>query len=291
MGYKVFLIIVLVLFLSGCTGISPGGQQAQAGQRGIGIMFLPYMPPNELELGEQFNVEVELTNYLSTPTTGKITIYDDLAPEYSAIPKTSGTFDLAEPFYSTPNAISFDKTSVLFEDLRYDPRISQTSTRITTVVEYDATFRFSAQTCVAGRNAISKCPTEGPYLKDSFTDDITHAPVAVTNIKKYLSPGTSKTIVTLEMDIQDVGGGEINNQDQTVSDISVGSPEYPFTCPKILSFKKTKYQNIKCRAEIQVNPDEYFQIPVRIRFTYPYKQAYFKDVLLKESSFLEEGNY
>lgn len=288
---KLMVLIILLLFISGCATIQDIGKMSLFGKKeyvsgkGLTPEFLLKMPPlNKIPEGQEFQVGIEVTNYGLSDATGEICVFDSLSSSYEGIPPKQNTcvgFNMDAAEKSTVGSKIIPSSEKFFfpgerSYYVYKNLISDTKTRIESEIRYDYETRFNSQICVSKKEDDS-CNFRAIEMDDS----IKFVPITISSIKKDVLPtptGYDDVKLILEIHIRNVGGGKIYDE--------YGDKKQFFD----MNLNLESASSINCRprkegrfflednGEVVITCDvtssfsgEYIDDPLEIVLNYPYK--------------------
>ncbi len=286
------LVIILLLstvFLSGCAGSFAGilgGKNTAVYGKGVSIRFLPGNPPtNRILEGQEFKVFVELSNSGLTAVNGQLCVSDDKYANYGGIeePKVCEQFSLAgadETDEASPSSDKFYFPS--YDGPGYIYRGIEGKNIDTTIIAealysgYRAIASPSIRLCTDSK----ECSFDETISGSSLGGDAARAPVTVTSIHKTITPAGRNVGVVLEMNVENVGGGEIpsltpNDDRQKVGfEINYEGSGIEFDCRPLsggLIILNNNKATIRCQSRNNVELETGVQEnPVQIYLTYDY---------------------
>lgn len=285
------LVISLVLsiaFLSGCASLTGifGNSNGVVSGKGVGIRFLPGNPPTSRILeGQEFKVFVELSNNGLNAASGQLCISDDKYSTYGGIeePKVCEQFSLAgvdENDESIPSSSkfyfpSFDGSGYSYRDIEGD-NIGTTITAEVLYSNYRAIASPSIRLCTQPRD----CSFDESISGSSLGRDAVRAPVTITSIHKTITPSGKSVGVVLEINVENVGGGEIpsltpNDDRQKVGfEINYQGSGIEFDCRPLsggLIILNNNKATIRCQSRNNVELETGAQEnPIELALTYDY---------------------
>jgi len=235
---KLIILIVLLLFISGCAKIQSltkfdwSGKKEFVSGRGLTPEFLVEMPPLDRIYEEQeFQVGVKVTNYgLSDVVGGEICVSDGLSSHYIGIP-TGGDGACKELVIDSAEKSTIEKKIVptvkkfffpgVDDHYYYQGLVSDITTRIKSEIIYEYKTIFNSQICISKKED-DPCNFRNVKIDDS----VRFSPITITSIKKDVlpTPTESKEVkFILEIYIKNIGGGKI--YDESAKDESVSKKQ------------------------------------------------------------------
>lgn len=258
---KEFILIVMVLFLAGCTNIQNSFNQQQKITLGKGIGLSILNAPEEIFPDEEFSLNIGLINYLDNSISGDIRIVDD----YHIIDKT-------EPFFI--DAAILDKKikptkipeegedGIEISGLAYNSEvINQKGIRdkdkigLNVLLDYDAILDIEGSIDTASKGySISG---------NSFGVIASTAPVGIERVIY----SKEKEITKLVIKFRNVGGGRITSKDNEINIRSVSSEGTEYRCNKNkVKIDEKEESSIICNAALDEGRHQ-----LTISYSFPYE--------------------
>jgi len=202
MKKRYLILIILIIFISGCTGsISPLG----SGPNGIQIKFI--QPEDSslsrgLDEGSSLPIEIELTNYAECRVNGELCIKDTLSDTYGGVNEQCKNIDFEEARINNKK-LELDQQKFIFSSQPYLNLFKDQETNL------QATVKYNCDILTGPRRLCTQSPFEKDETKCKNFETISGnnlgsktAPITVASIDKQLSLGASnevrlKTIITL----------------------------------------------------------------------------------------------
>ncbi|MFH1510476.1 MAG: hypothetical protein ABIF10_02195 [Candidatus Woesearchaeota archaeon] len=308
---KKAVILLLVLLVAGCTSTrnrtSGGEENYRTGTQGLYMNFVPYSPPDRLFDDENLRVRIELFNrgaedlagsnnrlYLSGFDTSIIT---GIPTSGMQIPDIEG-----KKMYSPEGGFDNIEFSGYVRSLKekninvYQPVILLTACyKYSTIADPSVCidsdpFGVTTQQRVCNWNSVVSTGSQG-------------APIAVTSVQVEPQPGKSR----FKIYVQNVGGGDVlkdgadilnrcNPYDATgidykdidyvhVDDVSIGENSIMASCKPLengyLRLQTSGAGFMICEVDNLVGPA--YTTPLRIKFSYNYRQTLTKQVRIIQS--------
>lgn len=294
------LLMISLIFVAGCGYL---GSNRVDVKRGVGIIFLPNQPPNEISESDRIGVGIEVINNADTDISGELCLTDTI--QGKGIEKECNSFNLisAEITYdksgSIKNVISSSE-KFYFPDsgqgYGYEGIRANFDMDVIATVEYDYLTEIITQFSVCDVNSAT-CKTEETIGGNKLGRKSITAPITVTNIEKTLSPaGRGVVNVRLVIDIQNVAGGNIvSNEGGSVEKLSyfninfVGA-DTQFNCPGLnqqdgVILRNGKTQ-VSCSAIANVEEGQSIDNQLEINFGYRYRAQISKRVTVNDEQFI-----
>ncbi|MAG50918.1 hypothetical protein CL621_04775 [archaeon] len=288
---KIVILIVLLLFISGCaaiqnlTDMSLFGKKDFVSGKGLTPEFLLKMPPlDKMPEGQEFQVGIKVTNYGLSDAIGEICVFDSLSSNYDGIPSKQNTcvgFNMDAAEKSTVGSKIIPTSERFFfpgerSYYVYKNLISDTKTKIESEIRYDYKTKFNSQICISKKED-DPCNSRVIGMDES----VKFAPLDISSIKKDILPtpiGYDDVKLILEIHIRNVGGGKIYNEYDSKKqffdiDVVLESGSSINCNPK----KEGRFF-LEDNGEVIVTCDitssfsgEYIDDPLEIVLSYPYK--------------------
>jgi len=299
---KQLFVILLILIVSGCT-------TQLSGQSGKGIKIARFDVSAEIdqdgkeviEMGKNVLVELELENYHNEVVDVDVEIFDRIDEsnmDFSSPLKLEAAEYLDENKQTATNS-RFDNTNtgsysvipggIIGQDEHYIS-YSRVFPQLRDVSDYDAADSFTArviannlktvgtgQACIIDmnlnedeRSRIGYCGAEQVTLKGG---NINYAPIAMSVYKKIGRSGDgTNTRITFEVNLQNVGGGRINNADQHLSATSVSFGGVELRCNKDASkvYLIGSTGQVSCWGDFDMSRQKMTDKILRVEITYDY---------------------
>ncbi len=282
------ILLLSAIFLAGCNLFA--GNNANPG-KGVGIRFSPVTPSGQISEGIPFNVEVILINNGLSSADGELCISDTFSSLFGGIEAARDCQSFALAGLEEADEVSLGR-----DDKRTFPQGAGAyiysgiegknfETYIEAEAVYDYRTLINPQICVANNERDCGGLTRS-YSGASLGQDAARAPVTITRIDQRMTPTFSSTGVSLDILVENNGGGEVvtglgfNSDDRNRASFeervnfninAIGSG-VQFNCKPsgngvILLDKKRKM--ISCSAEIPVEGGR-TDIPLEIELLYTY---------------------
>ncbi len=276
---KGLLIFVLMVFLTGCAYTQniptfKGESKAPTG-KGIGLQ-LPVI--KEVFEGDNIQIDLTLYNYNSEPISGTVKISDALSDDFGGIQGTG----LEQTF--SIEGFGENDPAPQFQDISFNPNpyslngLEKLNSNILVEVLYDYDLTVQSQICFKKKDTrvpgVINCnPNSLSGVQLGRTNAL--SPVTVSRIDVQTSETKEGLTVGFVLHIQNVGGGFINNEKETIEDLSVELiGRGRFNCrPTSVSLRENREGVISCAVKVPLSEGQFINDPLRISFKFPYRYA------------------
>jgi len=282
----IFVLFLILISLTGCSipnvsDFAPGGKGGDVISRGFGldIQFLPNQPPREIFVTPGYSdgvpVTVKIINSGPDSIEGTIKVYNTLTSEYGGIDDSlENIFYLDRAEVVNGKIQSVDQMINLGElSYNYDALVGRIRGEVgdTLVSEIDMDFQvmISVPLCLDDPTYSQNCPSIETLSGSKLSESVNAVPVTVKSVKKTLSPSGDSILVSLVIDISNVGNGMINNENQAISGFSVSLDGETLTCYATNKFSLKK-GDVEVRCDTR-RPVIYETPLLYINYYYPYK--------------------
>jgi len=258
---KEFILIIIFLFVAGCTNIQNPFNQQQKVVLGKGIGLIVLNAPEEIFPDEEFSLNLGLINYLDNSISGEIRVVDD----YYIIDKT-------EPFFI--DAAILDKKiipakipeegedGIEINGLAYSSEvISQKGIRnkdkigLNILLDYDA--------YIDAEGSLDTTSKGYTLSGSSFGVIASTAPVGIERVVY----SRERDITKLTIKFRNVGNGRITSKDNEVNIRSVSSEGTEYKCNKNkIKVEEREESSITCNAALDEGKHQ-----LRISYSFPYE--------------------
>lgn len=281
------LLIILLLFISGCVVPGQVSNQIISGKKGVTLEFLNYQPPDEIY--GPFKVGVKLTNFglVNNINNLNLNIYDAL----SGFGRNNNEIVEDTPSLTLQDAELINKQiypveeNYISDDFFYSSSLkSGTETSIIAILSYNVRASIPVNICFAKSSFFAKnCPVD-MNIPEAINLEAYSSPVSIVNVNRKYTPGSDIIPVVLVITLQNMGEGNVvadGNRKENEIDFSINTGSDKFTCSKVINEKikldKTGKTEIVCVANIQKDQD-YIDSVIYINLAYSYKSFYSKKV-------------
>ena len=290
----IFLVIIMVVS-SGCLnrGTNQQPEPLRCGSigsgRGITVDFISNAPPREITEGRRFTVSLKFANYNKDAMNVQYLLQDSTDAEgfedqSGSVLIDGATIDernrrLYEPGCKLFGENLAEKNLGIFSyrNLEFDDYID-----FVVRINYDYVALLDGNFCVYN-------PALGGVVECSDRETISNLglstaydPVTVTSVSKQItSLGTDSVLIVLDMMIENLGGGRIKGDKETLN-FRINSPDgLSFDCiseniaegsrrgNNLLVYLFNKRANVKCESE--ASADRFVKYSFNIELEYPYE--------------------
>ena len=229
---KKYFLLILFLLTIGCATLQiPRFQQEKqiSVGRGIKMEFVQNMPPSEIK--GPFRVGLKFTNNNPIEITGNLNLRD--------VASYQGFEDINQPVYLEPALVEYSEPdqrtgepviksytpSSKFEDfgtIKYVDILQGATTQFIAEFNFDYTSNLNAPICIAsfGSRTIS-CPTNEIISGSRLGLENQFAPIVTSVTKKASSSTPGQALLELEINLDNVGGGELKGSDFLIANINL----------------------------------------------------------------------
>ncbi|MDP4012753.1 MAG: hypothetical protein Q8R00_04080 [Candidatus Nanoarchaeia archaeon] len=241
---KLILILLLMILLVGCVKIptfSKSKTQLSVG-RGISMSFLPNSPPREIR--GPFIVALEFINHNPKEITGTlnlrdVTPYEGFDPINIPIflePAIIEYSDIQDPQTREFQIKSYSPNGKIENLGRIDYRGAETGATTQFIAEFDFPYssNFNTQLCVAsfGARQVS-CPQQEVISGQRLGFENEFAPITASVKKTATSTTPGQALINLEVELRNVGGGEIKGSEFLMAELDMIGEGINFECSSI----------------------------------------------------------
>ncbi len=307
-GYVLILLIILILFLTGCATIESGfygvsnffgvGQNQEVGGSGVILKFIEAPDNNEQIMeGQPVNVRIEIDNYVpgDNPLVGEVCMRDDFLDggHYGGIPSSQCQRVNLPPASRNPsdNSVNPSREGFTFGPYVYSniEKDFTLKTKITADLKYEVDAKALTTMCVKrpvaeGANIPSNCGK-----KQQLQIQQTDLPLKISSIEAR-APSTSslESSILLDITISKIKQGQVITKGNIISsqvnlakadiDFQVLGNGMPLTCTGLsggnLQFSQSENQKvIKCSLSRLSLNQNYIQVPITIKMGYGFIQS------------------
>lgn len=297
------LLVIGMIFVVGCSQIDfgrfdpfgrggdlgggiRGGRQLSVG-RGLTLTFVQNMPPRELKAvdgtTQSFRVGLSIVNF-GEAQSGTLKIRDSkLTSAYGPnIVKVDESFTIegAEYIYDPRTGrltgsypFGRDEPPLTFGPFSYTNIRGSDTTIITATLEIPSySAEISPIICIPGRSGLNVCSIAGPVNLRGSDKKADTIPVSVTRINKNIAILEDGIELTLDIELKNLGGGEI--EDGRISSFNVDLGGRGMRCfpTSEIRLDKSGRASVTCISTLLIDPDQSFvEFPLRISYSFPYK--------------------
>ena len=290
---NIILILMLAILLSGCSISAPSFGTVS----GVNVKFDVDNPPASIDVGDDFGVELTVSNPSSCQITqGRICISDSIEGD-GVEDNECSIFQLAGLDKTREDSKTPKQTIITFSDYVYaSPLVSKGMSYDNTIsasLEYPCTVDIRPNVCVKYDqdymgNKDYKCNSKETFTSSDFGNNI--APLTITNIKKHLRKVTGEGVeLNLEIKVQKKSSGvpkTIEGFDQFKMDITYQGEK--MNCGEDIDeggIVKLELQDtekvIKCEKLVYYTGTEHDTGDLNIRLDYVYADSYTKRIVIK----------
>tara|TARA_Y100000310_G_C20674675_1_gene812293 strand:+ start:1318 stop:2148 length:831 start_codon:yes stop_codon:yes gene_type:complete len=272
MNKKIIFILVILTFLTACSGSSQQGS-GSGNPDGLHITFLEFQPRDNLKENEVFDIGLRLENKAECNIEGEVCIRDTLSESLSGVQDSCQSFSLRKKEDS-----NIDSENIYFQDNLYEFLSGDLRSTIIAKSEYSCSIQLTPQLCVKPNiEDEGICKTKETISSSAL--GLKQAPITVSKIEKVLIPQRDGMKLEVAIHLKKMSEGESNNFNIGVEYEGHGV----LNCRNLdrLDFKKNTENIINC--EIPVSIVDIEENPLKITLNYIYETKESKQInIIKE---------
>lgn len=289
---KIFLLVLLI-FILGCAAI-PGLPKYKptkelAVGRGIRMEFMQNMPPSEIK--GPFRVALKFTNNNPFNIVGTLSLrdittakgFEDVTQQVYLEPAIVEYSDVPDPKTGEFKIKSFMPIQIPldFGTVRYENVLPGTTTQFIAEFDFDYSSTLNSQLCVAsfGSRQIT-CPDQEIFSSARLGLENQFSPISATITKKVTSSTPGQALLNLEINLNNVGGGEIKANNFLIAAVEGIGDNLDLQCtsPNSISSSDNQFEillennkaTISCFADLSFAGD-LAVYDAYITLSYPYR--------------------
>ena len=277
MKKSLVILLVLTVLITACSyqfNVPGFNRDQRPTGKGVGLQFNNLERLKQVFEGEEFQIDLTLFNYNSNPVSGNIVATDGLDDEkFGGVSVLEQAFSI-EGYDETLTKPPSQNMVLTSSPYRLNDFEKLTST-ITVAVTYDYDFQIQPQICFKKKDekipgALNCNPFSLSGTQLGRTNSL--SPVTVSKIDIQTSDTKEGMIVSLALHIQNSGGGLINNEKATLTDLSVNLGGRTFNCkPTTVSLKDNQEGLASCNLKVSISEGQFINDPLKISFKFPYR--------------------
>jgi len=294
----IVLLIIGIVFVVGCSqinrgnfdpfgggGFRPGGRELSVG-RGLTLSLVQNMPPREIKAvdgtTQPFRVGISIVNF-GEAQSGTLKIRDNKLPSvYGAnVVKADDSFSIegAEYVYDERGRLTVyypfgrDEPPFIYGPFYYTNIEGNDNTIITATLDIPSySAEISPSICIPGRSGLNVCSIAGNVNLRSSDQKSDSVPVSITRITKSVAILEDGVELTLDIDLKNLGGGEIEDGRITSFNVDLGGRSMRCFPTSGIKLDRGGKASVTCISTILIDPDQSFvEFPLRISYSFPYK--------------------
>lgn len=284
---KILLLSLILLFILGCSLQLPTFKQTKelAVGRGIRMEFQQNQPPSEIK--GPFRVALKFTNNNPFEIIGTLNLRD--------ITTAKGFEDVTQQIYLEPAIVEYSDApdsqtgefkiksftpSTKPEDfgtVKYENVLPGTTTQFIAEFDFDYSSTLNSQLCVA---SFSSRQITCPNQETISSPENQFSPISATIIKKVSSSTPGQALLELEINLNNVGGGEIKGKNFIIATVEGIGDNFNLECtsPNAVSSSTNQFEikldknnaKINCFADLSFAGD-LAVYNAYITLSYPYR--------------------
>ena len=276
MNKKIILLLVLVLFITGCSQGFQSNRKGTGTPDGVRMNFLELQPRNELREGESFDIGLKLENKADCNVAGEVCVRDLLTGSISGVEDSCESFTLKK----VDDYGYVDSTEVFFTDNVYGSVSGDLKSTIVAEATYSCFIQLTPQLCVKPRREDETiCKSRETLTSSTF--GLKSAPITVTQIDKLLVPQSNGVKLETSLHLRKMSEGNLEGP----LNLNLNYEGYgSLQCRDLdkLEWKKGETEKI-IKCEISLNVDDIEDNPLVISLDYYYVNSKTKQItILKE---------